>query len=104
VTHRKALERWETTIGNCEVTPQVIWPIVKSLIKRDGPKAPTAVHGPLGLNYQPLEKATRALDHLEHQFAPHDLCDKKHKGLVEARVQALLEVAVITPFGKRKTL
>jgi hypothetical protein len=25
MTHKKALERWETEIGNTEVTPQAIW-------------------------------------------------------------------------------
>jgi hypothetical protein len=33
---------------NCEVTPQEIWPIAKSLLKRGGPKALHAIHGPLG--------------------------------------------------------
>jgi hypothetical protein len=33
------LERWETKIGNTEVTPKAIWPIAKSLLKRDGPRA-----------------------------------------------------------------
>jgi hypothetical protein len=37
---RKALERWEMKIENCEVTPQAVWPIAKSLMKRDGPEAP----------------------------------------------------------------
>jgi hypothetical protein len=50
-TRRKALERWETKVRNCEVTPQAVWPIAKSLTKNDGPKAPTAVHGPLGIKY-----------------------------------------------------
>jgi hypothetical protein len=34
---RKTLEQWERKIGKCEVTPQAVWPVVKSLIKRDGP-------------------------------------------------------------------
>jgi hypothetical protein len=41
---RKALEYWETE--NPEVTSQAVWPISKSLIKKDGPKAQTAVHSP----------------------------------------------------------
>jgi hypothetical protein len=49
MTRRKVLERWETKLGNCEVTPQAMWPIAKSLMKRGGPKALTAVHGPLGI-------------------------------------------------------
>jgi hypothetical protein len=55
--HRKALEQWETKVANCEATPHAMWPIAKSLMKRDGPKAPTAVHGPLGVTYHPKERA-----------------------------------------------
>jgi hypothetical protein len=62
ITRRKALERWEMIIGNCEVTPQAIWPIVKSLMKRDGPKAPTPIHGPSGFKYRPLQKAKKTAD------------------------------------------
>jgi hypothetical protein len=57
-TRKKALEQWETKTGNAEVTPQAIWPIVKSLLKRDGPWAPTsAIHGSSGLKFHPSEKA-----------------------------------------------
>jgi hypothetical protein len=35
---RRALEQWETKIANTDVTPQAIWPIAKSLMKRDGAK------------------------------------------------------------------
>jgi hypothetical protein len=38
MTREKALERWETKIGNTEVTPQAIWPIAKSFLKREGEK------------------------------------------------------------------
>jgi hypothetical protein len=58
MTRKKALEQWGNHLGNCEVTPKAIWPPVKPLIKRDGPKTPTAIHGPLGLKYQPPDKAT----------------------------------------------
>jgi hypothetical protein len=51
ITLKKEVERWETKIGNCEVTPQNIWPIAKFLLKRDGPRAPTAIHSPLGLKF-----------------------------------------------------
>jgi hypothetical protein len=57
MTRRKALERRETKAGNCEVTPQAVWPIKNSLMKRDGPKAPTAVHGPLAITYHPNMEA-----------------------------------------------
>jgi hypothetical protein len=39
----------ETKVENCDITPQALWLVVKLLTKRDGPKAPTAVHGPLGI-------------------------------------------------------
>jgi hypothetical protein len=53
---KRALERWETKLGNCEVTPQAIWPIVKSLTKSGGPKAPSAIHGQLGSTFYPIDK------------------------------------------------
>jgi hypothetical protein len=52
--------------------------------------APIAVHGPLGLEYHPLETANAFADCLEKQFTPHDLCDETHTWQVEARVQTLL--------------
>jgi hypothetical protein len=78
---------------------------VKSLIKRDGPKAPTAILGPLVFKYQLLDKTTMIADCLENQFTPHDLCGKNHKWWVEARVKALLQAAdgqIL--LGKYKTL
>jgi hypothetical protein len=88
---KKALEQWETRLANTEETPQVIWPIVKSPINRDGPRAPTAIHGALGLKFHPMDKANAIADWLENLFTPHDLCDENHEWRVEARVQALLE-------------
>jgi hypothetical protein len=55
MTRRKATERWETRIANCEATPQALRPIANSLLKRDGPKAPTAIHGSSGLIFHPLD-------------------------------------------------
>jgi hypothetical protein len=49
MTQKKALEQWETRTGNCDVKIQAIWLTAKSLWKRDGPRAPTAIHGHLGL-------------------------------------------------------
>jgi hypothetical protein len=80
VSTRKAVEWWETKIGNCEVTPQAVWSVAKSLIKRGGPKAPTAILGPLGLKYQLLDKATMIADCLENQFTLHDLCGENING------------------------
>jgi hypothetical protein len=45
-------------------------------MKWDGPKAPTAIHGRLGLKYHPKEKANAISDCLENQFTRHDLCDE----------------------------
>jgi hypothetical protein len=49
-------------VGNksmeCEVTPEALLPIAKLLMKRDEPKVPTAVHGPLDITYHPNEKPT----------------------------------------------
>jgi hypothetical protein len=90
MNHTKALERWETNAGNCKVTPQALWPIVKLLMKRDGPKAPTADHGHVGITYHLNKKANVIADCLENQFTSHDLCDKNREQQVETRVQALL--------------
>jgi hypothetical protein len=73
MTRKNALERWETKISNTEVTPQAIWPIAKSLLKRDGPRAPTVIHGDSGLKFHPSEKANAIVDCLEIQFTPRDL-------------------------------
>ncbi|PNF42024.1 hypothetical protein B7P43_G12302 [Cryptotermes secundus] len=97
MTRKKALERWETNIANAEVTPQSIWPIAKFLLKRDGPRAPTAIHGSHGLTFYPSEKANEIADCLEMQYTPHDLCDENHEQRVEARVQALLEIVDDNP-------
>jgi hypothetical protein len=97
MTRKRALERWETKTDNCEVTPQSIWPIAKYLLRRDEPRAPTAIHGPSGLKFLPLEKANAIADCLEIRFTPHDLCGENHKRRVEARVQALLEAVDNNP-------
>jgi hypothetical protein len=93
MTRKKALERWETKTNNTEITPEAIWPIVKSLLKRDGPRAPTAIHALSGLNFHPSEKANATADCLENQFTHHDLCDENHERREEARVQIPLEAA-----------
>jgi hypothetical protein len=62
MTRKKAFERWETRIGSAEVTPQAIWPIAKALIKRDGPRAPAAIHGASGHKFHPFEKANAIVD------------------------------------------
>jgi hypothetical protein len=91
MTRRKALERWDTKIGNTEVTPQAIWPIAKSLLKRDGPRAPTAIHDALGLKFLPSEKANRIAE------SGNSVCDENHERQVDAKVQALLETVDKNP-------
>jgi hypothetical protein len=54
---KRALERLETKLANCEVTPQAIWPVAKSLTKRGGPKASSAIHSPLGPLFYPISEA-----------------------------------------------
>jgi hypothetical protein len=56
IARKRALERWENTIENCEVTLRAIWPIAKSLTKRGKPQPTTAIHGPLGPLLYPKEK------------------------------------------------
>jgi hypothetical protein len=96
-THKKAPERWETKIGNAEIKLQAIWLIAKSLLKRDGPRAPTAIHGASCLKFHQSEEANEIADCLEIQFTPHDLCDENHEQRVEARIQALLKTAENNP-------
>jgi hypothetical protein len=98
VTRRKEIEQWETKVGNCEVTLQVLWPIPKFLLKRDRPKAPTA--GPLGITYHLNEKANVIADYLENWFTSHDLCDENHERQVETAVQALFASVDDTRLGK----
>jgi hypothetical protein len=91
MTRKKALERCETMLANTDVTPQAVWPIAETLANRDGPRAPTTIHGPLGLKFHLQDKANDIADCLENQFTSNDLCDENHERWVEARVQALLE-------------
>jgi hypothetical protein len=97
---KKALERWKTKVGTCEVTSQALWLIAKSLMKRYGPKAPTTIHGPLGITYHPNARVNVIADCLENQFTSHDLCDENHERQVETTVQALLSSVDGTPLGK----
>jgi hypothetical protein len=68
MTRKKAPERWETEIANTQVAPRAVWPIAKSLMKREGPKAPTAIHGPFDPTFHLLEKANAIADCSENQF------------------------------------
>jgi hypothetical protein len=91
MTHKKTMERSDTRMGNCEVTPQAIWPIARALLNRDASKAPTAIHGYSGLKFLPYDKANAIADCLENRFTHHDLCDAHHERRVEAFVQDILE-------------
>jgi hypothetical protein len=64
---------------NCEISSQALWSIVKSLMKKEGPKAPTIEHGPLGITYCPNKKVIVVADWLENQFTSHDLFDENHE-------------------------
>jgi hypothetical protein len=61
MTRKYALEWWGKEISNTEVTIQAIWSIAKFLLKRDGPRTPTAIHGPSGLKFHPSEKSKKLL-------------------------------------------
>jgi hypothetical protein len=74
-------------VGNSEA----LWPIAEPLIKRDEPKASTAIYGPSGFKFRPLEKTNVTADSLWSKLTPHDLRDENDKKLVEARVQAVFE-------------
>jgi hypothetical protein len=100
MTCRKALERWETKVGNSEVTLQALWPIAISLMKRDGSKAPIALRVPLGIAYHPNEKTNVIADCSENQFTSHNLCDQNHERPVETGIQARLAPVDDTPLGK----
>jgi hypothetical protein len=68
-------------------------------MKRDGPKAPTAVLDPLEIIHHLNEKAIAVTNCLENQFTSHDLCEENQEGHVETRVQALLASVDDTPLG-----
>jgi hypothetical protein len=69
-------------------------------MKMEGPKAPTAVRGPLGITYHPNEKANVIADCLYIQFTSHELCDKNHEREVGTTIQARLASVDGTPLGK----
>jgi hypothetical protein len=59
ITGMKAFERLETK--NKQVFGH--WPLSKSFMKRDRPKAPTAIHDPLDLKFLPSETANAIADY-----------------------------------------
>jgi hypothetical protein len=96
MTRKKALERWETKLANTELTPQAIWSIAKSLSNSDRPRAPTAIHGLIGLKYRPVYKANATVDCLENQLTPHDLCEENHERRVEVRSKLCSKLQIAT--------
>jgi hypothetical protein len=62
-------------------------------MKRDGPKAPTVVHGSSGITYHLNKKANMIVVCLEKQFTSHVLCEENHERRVETKVQVLLASA-----------
>jgi len=71
MTRRKVTERWGGGgESHYEVTPHAVWSLGISLMKRNRPKAPTAIHSPLGLKFLPLEKANATADYREDEFTP----------------------------------
>jgi hypothetical protein len=71
--------------------------IAKSFAMTDIPKAPTAVHGPLGITYHPNKKANMIADCLENPFTSHNLRDENHEREVGTTIQALLAFVDGTP-------
>jgi hypothetical protein len=71
-------------------------------MKMDGPKAPAAVHGFLGITYHPNEKANVIADRLENQVTSHDLCEENLERQVMTRVQAVLTSVDDTPLGNAR--
>jgi hypothetical protein len=103
MTRKEALEQWETNLANTELTPQAIWPTAKSLTNRDGPRAPTAIHGLLGLKYHPVDKANAIADCLENQFTLHDPRDENHERQWRLESKLCSKLQIVT-FSKNKTL
>jgi hypothetical protein len=79
MTRRKAVERWKTKTGNCEATPQALWPVTKSLKELDEPKIPKAVQRPLRITHHPNEKANENMTCLDNQFMHQELCHENHE-------------------------
>jgi hypothetical protein len=96
MNRKKAFERWGK-MGNCEVAPQAIWQISKSLIKRSEPRALTAILGSLGVKFLLLYKINSIADNWESKFTPHILREGNRVWRVEARVQALLKAVENNP-------
>jgi hypothetical protein len=69
-------------------------------MKRDGPKAPTAIHDSLGITYHPNERANVNAKCLENQFTSHELCHGNNERKVKTTAQDLLASVDGTQLGK----
>jgi hypothetical protein len=76
--------------GRLRSHTQAIWLTAKSLTKRVGPKASSAIRGLLGPIFYPNEKANIIANCSESQFRAHGFYDCEHRPHVEAQVEALL--------------
>jgi hypothetical protein len=64
-------------MSNSEVTPQVVRPLAKSLMRRDRSKAPTAIHGPSGLKLLRLEETNTVVLTVWKISSHHMTCVRK---------------------------
>jgi hypothetical protein len=92
-----AVERQKSKLKNPGVASHTVWPLKKSLTRRDKPKTPTVIHSPSGLRFLPLGKANVSTNILVNNFSPHDLCEENHERLGVARIQALFEAVGSPP-------
>jgi hypothetical protein len=77
--------------------PQAIWPVAKSLTNRDGPRAPTAIHGPLGLKYYPVDKANAIADCLENSSHRMTCVTKTMNGGRRLESKLCPKLHIVTP-------
>lgn len=91
---KRSLERWIKSLANCEVTPQAISSIAKSLTKWGEPQAPSAIHGPLGPIFYPIDKANIITDGLGNMLRAYGLCNCDNRRHMEAQVEALLATVI----------
>jgi hypothetical protein len=73
-------------------------------MKRDRPKEPAAIRGPLGITYQPNEKANVIADCLENQVTSHDLCDENYERPVGTHSPSSASIYKRNPAGESKAM
>jgi hypothetical protein len=90
MTKKMLKEQWDTKMENCEITPQVIWPMAKTMLNKDAPKFPSMIHGYSSLKFLPLEKANAIADFLKI-VSYNMICEENHEREMETTVQGTLE-------------